>query len=412
MRIDIRWMQAALLASVAFWGFENAAAQARAAQRQTGSASQSQKAGLRGDALIQYDENTGSLIIVTDEETNAEIAKVVESLDKPVPQVLIKVLFLEVTHNNDLDLGLDGLITEERRRPFSTQVNSDTVQTLFGVAGETSGGFYRIIRDDVNVTLRALAQVSKLEVLSRPSILTRNNKSAVITVGQEVPFITNSRITQDGQTLNTVQYRDIGIILQVTPHISEDGLVAMDVTPEISALTGQTVPISENVNAPVFAKRSATTSVVVPDGSTVVIGGLMEDNSTKNDKKVPLLGDIPVLGTAFSRKIKSKSKTELLIFLTPRVVQGASDLTNMTTTEKGKGVLSPKAFPEEQLDRFLDKPNGETPALPEGIQPVSNAEQPAADAEATAETKPDAPGTEVSPDKSAKKKKRFFKSKS
>src|SRR5690606_28353238 len=133
----------------------------------------------------------------------------------------------------------------------------------------------------------------RLEVLSRPSILTRNNQEAIITVGSEVPFVTDTRITESGQQINTIVYEDIGIILRVTPFITRDGLVEMILAPEISTLTDETVPISDTLRSPVFAKRSADTVVVTPNGQTVVIGGLMEDNKTEVTSKIPLLGDIP-----------------------------------------------------------------------------------------------------------------------
>src|SRR5205085_7069263 len=129
------------------------------------------------------------------------------------------------------------------------------------------------------------------------------------------------RTTETGQTINTIQYQDIGIILNVTPHINEDGLVIMDVAPEVSSLTGTTVPISENASAPVFAKRSAQSRVGIKDGQTIVIGGLMEDRKTSTLSKVPLLGDVPGLGLLFQRRQTTKTKTELLIFLTPHVAQ-------------------------------------------------------------------------------------------
>ena len=146
-------------------------------------------------------------------------------------------------------------------------------------------------------------------MLSRPSIMARNNQEAVIVVGSEVPFITNSRITDDGQTINTIQYDNVGIILRVTPFITSDGTVEMIVAPEISTLTDQTVPISNNASAPVIAKRSAETVVVTPHGQTVVIGGLMETQRTETVQKIPILGDIPFLGIPFRRTIKARSKT-------------------------------------------------------------------------------------------------------
>lgn len=300
------------------------------------------------DAIFSYDSETGSLIVITDEETNLHIKKIIENLDRPAPQVLIKVLFLEITHANNLDIGVEGSVT------YGSEGTEDVIETIFGLADETLGGFYKILDEDLEVTLRALAEVAKLEVLSRPSILARNNEQATITIGQEVPFIRNSRVTSDGQIINTVEYEDIGIILQVTPRISADRLVEMEVMPEISTLTGETVPVSAGVDAQVIAKRSAETRVIVPDGKTVVIGGLIQDQLIETTKKVPLLGDIPLLGYAFKRTIKSKSKTELLIFLTPYVLEGPSDIANISEVEKQELELTPQVFTEKQIHKYLE----------------------------------------------------------
>jgi general secretion pathway protein D len=381
------WMILGILTASAVWWSTDAYSQQRAGAASSSTSQQSRKAGLPGDALIQYDADSGSLIIVTDEETNKHIGQVVKSLDRPVPQVLIKVLFLEVTHTNDVNLGFEGAWTKKTTHNFSTQVDTQSISDAFGVASQTTGGFYKILTQDLNLTLRALAEVTKFEVLSRPSVLTRNNKEATINVGQQVPIITNSTVSALGNVNNTVQYVDLGIILTVTPHISEDGLVAMDVAPEISALTDQTVPIGNNNEAPVFSKRSATTSVVVPDGCTVVIGGLMEDNNTNNTKKLPILGYIPVLGGAFRSKSDSKTKTELLIFLTPHVVQGANQLEAMSITEKGKALLPSKAFKETEINRFLDIPKGASASPTEGRK----ADQPATDPSVVAPATPEAP---------------------
>jgi general secretion pathway protein D len=308
-------------------------------------------AGLMGNAVIQYDKETGSLIVIADEETNQQIEKIVTSLDKPVPQVLIKVLFLEVTHTKGFDVGAEATYT------YGSKGTEDTVQSIFGLAKETRGGFYKILDEDLEIVIRAISEKTKLEVLSRPSVLARNNQQATITVGQEVPFIRNSRITDNGDTINTIEYDDIGIILKVTPHITSDRLVELEVIPEISTLTGETVPISETVNARVIAKRSAETRVVVEDGRTVVIGGMMEDNETETVTQIPILGDIPILGMAFRRKIKEKSKTELLIFLTPQVVETGKELRDVSIAEKNKTELAPTAFTNKQIDKFIDNLN-------------------------------------------------------
>src|SRR5204863_3649631 len=127
------------------------------------------------------------------------------------------------------------------------------ISSLFGGA-PAAGTALNFVSNDWNLTLHALASKGKVDVLSRPSIMARNNQEAVIVVGQEVPFITNSRITDQGQTINTIQYDNVGIILRVTPFITSEGTVEVIVAPESSSLTDQTVPISNNASAPEIAK--------------------------------------------------------------------------------------------------------------------------------------------------------------
>jgi type II secretory pathway component GspD/PulD (secretin) len=205
------------------------------------------------------------------------------------------------------------------------------------------------------VTLRAIALAGKTEVLSRPSILTRNNQPATITVGQSVPLVTSVSFNGlTGLPINSISYRDVGIILHVTPFITSDNLVEMIVSPQISQLSDQSVPISAGVSAPVIDLRTADTVVVTPTGQTVIIGGLMRTQKTQADSKIPVLGDIPGLGNLFKRKVKSNTKTELLIFLTPHIVKEPTDLAGMSAAEKRSIELAPKAFTQEELDRFID----------------------------------------------------------
>lgn len=313
----------------------------------SGATGDSYTAGRVWDALIEVDPESGSVVIIADDETNEHIKKIIESLDRPVPQVLIKVLFLEVTHRDDLDLGVQASVHTDG------EDDGNLFQSAFGLAAETTGGFYRLIEDDIDLTMRAIAEVGKMEVLSRPSILARHNQEATITIGQEVPFIRNSRVTTDGQLINTVEYEDIGIILRVTPFITEEGLVEMVVAPEISTLTGETVPISAGVDAPVFAKRSAETRVVLPDRQTVVIGGLMQEDNTETVRKIPLLGSIPYLGAAFRRTVKENAKTELLIFLTPHVIEGAARLADMTEDEQKHTEFVPETLAERSTEKYF-----------------------------------------------------------
>ena len=388
------------LARRCLWGVAFAAAvmpwahgQNRFFRGGTSRSSGSSSSGIRriGEAHFEVDPGSRSLIITTDAETNERIKQVLQTLDKPVPQALIKVLFLEVTHGNDRDIGVEfgydswasGPITPTGQatrsestsgtRTTGTSVTNVTVppspnfsprdQSFVSTLGDAvtslttaSAGdrpIVRILESDLEVTIRAMDKVAKLEVLSRPSIMARHNEEATITIGQEVPFIRNSRITNDGQTINTIEYEDIGIILTVTPHITNSGLVELVVAPEISTLTGDKVSISGGIDAPVIAKRSAETHVVVPSGKTIVIGGLMEDQETESIQKVPILGDIWGIGALFRRKVTTKSKTELLIFLTPTIVEAMTDIARVTNAEKSNARLLPEAFDDEELKRYL-----------------------------------------------------------
>jgi general secretion pathway protein D len=185
-------------------------------------------------------------------------------------------------------------------------------------------------------------------------------------VGQQVPYITNSQVTTDGSTINSVTYRTVGVILDVVPHINPDGLVTLEVAPQVSQLDpGSGVPITSNVFAPTFTIRQATAWVAIKNGDTIVIGGLMQDTKTEQIEKVPVLGDIPYLGMLFKRTTQSKTKTELLIFLTPHVAMSPDLLKHMTEEESQNLKLVPNAVqPGTWEDDMKGMRAGETTTKP------------------------------------------------
>jgi general secretion pathway protein D len=263
--------------------------------------------------------------------------------------VLIKVLVAEVTHDDTTDLGAEFSIMNLRATG-----NGAKGGTSFGLKNLGSGMVAQILENNFTTTIHALETVGKLDVLSRPYILASDNQLASITVGQEVPFVDSSRITDTGQTINTLAYKDVGILLDVVPHINADGLVILDVAPTISALTGETVAITDTTGQPIIATRSAQTRVGIMDGQTIVIGGLMEDRKTDTVDKVPILGDIPLIGEAFKRRQKKKTKTELLIFLTPHVAQAADVLKDMSKQEVEGSKLVPKSVDPNAFQEHLE----------------------------------------------------------
>jgi general secretion pathway protein D len=342
--------------------------------------------GTVGDAVISFDPETRRLIVISDEETGQYISQVVSNLDTPKPQVLIKVVFIEVEHNDGSDIGLEGTYNGNFGNSFQTGtmtnygvVNNQVVPTsidpvfgrnmaaltnAFGLQSSPfspSGGLYQLFTQDYTVTLRAIAQAGKAKILSRPSIVARNNQPATINVGQDVPLITDVRYDNFGNAINSVRYESVGIILKVTPFITSDNLVELIVSPETSDLVAdrsQWVPISSgvgvDVRAPIINTRSADTVVVTPNGQTVVIGGLMFNSDATMVSKIPYLGDIPLIGALFRRTIKNSRQTELLIFLTPYIVQAPTELAAVSKKEEAK-FDGPKTLTEKELNRFLDR---------------------------------------------------------
>jgi general secretion pathway protein D len=348
-----------------------------------------------GDAVISIDPETRSLIVIADEKTRAAISQVVSNLDRPKPQVLIKVVFLEVTRNDSLDLGVEGSYNKNIGNPLTTgfvtnfQVlnagttnagifpssitpltSSFTSSNMFGLAGGSPAGLYQIFSQDYQVTLRAIATQGKAKVLSRPSVVARNNQPATITVGQSVPLVSATRFDNFGNQINTLDYQSVGIILRVTPFITSEGLVEMILSPETSELVAdrsQWVPISSGpngtVSAPLINQRSADTVVVTPDGQTVIIGGLIADSKGEGESKIPFLGDIPLLGNLFKRKTKSDAKTELIIFLTPHIIRAPTEMAGLSAVEQAKSNAA-KGLTEQELNTFLDKIPSKQPVPP------------------------------------------------
>jgi type II secretion system protein D len=273
------------------------------------------------EVAIVAEPMTNTLLLSASPRYFDVIAQMIAELDQPPAQVLVQVLLAEVAIDDSTDFGMDW--------NFKRKFGDSTVSTgtNFAVAANLTPGFsVSVTGGDLSFFLRALQAQSRLEVLSRPQIMASDNQKATINIGQRVPFITNSRVTENGTTLNTVQYQQIGIILNVIPRINPDGFVKLTVAPEISSLDrANDIEISPGVKAIVINSRSAETTVTVQDGHTIVIGGLITTSDQTTEDKVPILGDIPILGWLFRSTHVSKERTELLIILTPTVIRNAQE---------------------------------------------------------------------------------------
>ena len=347
----------------------------------SGAGNQYNPNGSVGSATISMDSDTRSITVIADEETMKTVTQVISTLDKPRPQVLIKVVFLELQHSDDSDIGIEGgvkignsfagvngfglsaLSTGAGSNNFLGQPLS-SFQQIAPYAAGPGAGLYQVLGKDFQATLRAIAQAGKATLLSRPSVLSRDGQPATVVVGQSVPLVTSVSYSSSGLTsfpIVNISYQNVGIILKVTPFIASGGMVQMIVSPTISSVDpslSQTIAVSPGGGSPVTAPyldlRQADTVVVTPDAQPVVIGGMIQHDKNTTDIKIPVLGDIPWLGALFKRTVKTDDKNELLIFLTPHIVQAPTALTAMADKERIQ-LVPPKSDSEEMLDRFLDR---------------------------------------------------------
>ena len=302
---------------------------------QEGQPAQAGAEGVTGTVDVQPDADSNSVVVRTDPTNLEAIRRIIGELDQIRAQVLVKCFICEVTLDDESSLGVEWDWNDSlhvRKDPGTGQASTNFDLT----SSARSVGFqYQLLSENIDLFVQGLRKKGKLKVLSAPRILALDNEQAEINVGRSVPRITNTRITQDGQTLNTVEYRDIGIILTVTPHVNTDGQVRLEIAPEVSEVAPQSeaVQITEGLTSPVFVTTTATTTVSVRNNQTVVIGGLIRDRWSKSESRVPVLGDIPLLGLLFRDEIVEKTRTELMIFLTPVVITKPHDLELLTREE-------------------------------------------------------------------------------
>jgi type II secretory pathway component GspD/PulD (secretin) len=192
-----------------------------------------------------------------------------------------------------------------------------------------------------------------------------DNQKASFNVGQTVPYVTNTTTLATGQLQTSVGQQSVGVKLAVTPHITPDDFVYMEVAPEISSLSSSTVQLTEGLSAPIYNDRTADTFITVKNGETVVIGGLITTEKDSTETKVPILGDIPILGLLFKSQTNTNTKTELLIVLTPRIIRTVEDARQMSVQERDIGGTIPyesKRSPLWQGLQVVTPPIPSTPA--------------------------------------------------
>ncbi len=290
------------------------------------------------DIRFVADEVTNAVIVTTYPRLWKEIEETIKKLDKMPRQVLIEVLAAEVTLTDDTKLGIEWAVRSGRFDVSSSPsglLPGRPAQSLIPLGGAVPLGFnvFTFAADKFLAALNALASENRVNVLSNPSIMTTENRKAVINVSTSVPIVTSQQVpvATGGITGNaitqTVEYRDAGIILTVTPRIGEQGTVALDVKQEVNEV-GENEP--PPINSPRFTKREAETSVVLLNNQTLVLGGLIQNKRTRIRIGIPWLSRIPIVGYLFGSTEYKIEKTELLLLITPRTVGTALDAARLT----------------------------------------------------------------------------------
>lgn len=296
--------------------------------------------------------NSNTLLVTASPRYFEEIARIIDELDQPQAQVLIQALIAEVTLDKTTALGMEFTYTGFfNNQPLEVGDN-------FGVPGEIAsfGGLSAAVTgSELAGILRALQTDGRLEVLSRPQILAVDNQPAEINIGQSVPQITGSQTTELGNINNTIEYRDVGVILRVTPRISPDGFVSLEVEPEISSLSSSNVNVGQAGSAPIFNERKATTTVRVQNGHTIMIGGLISTDDDVRDEGIPILKSIPLIGMLFRDRSVSKKRTELIIILTPQIITTVDQADRMTQKGLERSGLQEQEGRDEIQERLLEE---------------------------------------------------------
>ncbi len=270
------------------------------------------------DLKITADEGNNALLITTTPERYGLIESALQRLDAAPLQVLLEASIAEVDLTNDLQYGVQASVT---KGPLSV-LSSAVAGSAF--APSTGGLSAALLASDIQVTLNLLSSVTRVRVISSPKLMVLNNRTAALQVGDQVPVATSSSVSTlvaNAPTVNTIQMLDTGIILRVTPRVNRNGRVMMDIAQEVS----QSVPTtSSTLNSPTIQQRRVSTSVVVDDGQTVAIGGLIHDNRELNRTGIPWLKDVPGVGALFGQSDDKVDRTELIVLIKPHVIRNGA----------------------------------------------------------------------------------------
>lgn len=342
-----------------------------------------------GGITITPDKASNALVVVASPADYQNLSQIIRQLDKRRRQVYVEAMIIEASMDKLRNLGVQWRATATKGgSPIAIGGFGTIDQTAFqnilqGLQGASMGGLGNFLTVPITTLTSSGTPIQQqlqipgyaalfslndfrdsVNILSTPQILTSDNKEAEILVGENVPFVSQSQttsalsVTSSGTAasgiVNSIVRQDVGIILKITPQITEGDHVKLDIYQEISSVKNQSDALTVSVG-PTITKRSTKTSVVVKDNQTVVIGGLMQENDEETMTKMPFLGDIPILGWLFKTKNTTKNKTNLIVFLNPHVIKEPGRLAEITRDKQKEFAVANKRFvPGELMVKFRE----------------------------------------------------------
>ena len=341
----------------------------------------SEAAPTGGPVRIAASKANNALLIRATPPVYSQIEATLLRLDTAPWQVLIEATIAEVTLNDDLRYGVQFFLQNGAVKGGFTQ-NS----TIPSTGGSTAAllpalnvpGFNFVFTPgSSNITIDALSQITDVKVLSSPSVVVQDNSEAMLTVGQEVPVTTRSAqgvFEANAPVINSIEYRNTGVILQVRPRINSNQAVSLEIAQEVSRVESQGG--TPSAPTPTFTQRKVTSRVNVQSGQTVVLGGLIQENESRGRSRVPILGDIPIIGNLFGSTSRTNGRTELIVFITPRVIRNPEDARDVSEELRSRlKSLRPPGATSVPSTPTAPAP-GQYPAQPQALVPSSRPPDP------------------------------------
>jgi general secretion pathway protein D len=335
-------------------------------KQQTDEENKAKAASVSKDVRIMADEETNSLVITSSKDDYAVLEDIIKKLDIPRRMVYLEALIMEVDADKAFDVGVQwaagGTFSEGTGTLISGFSGAAGYNMLAGISSDDPvllpGYSLGVLKQGIrigNVTFPNIAAIlkayktdSEINIISTPQVLTTDNKKAQISVGENVPYITSRNTTSGNQDYTQYEYKDVATKLSIVPHINQADTMRLEIETEVVRIKDNTA------DTPTTYKRTASTTVILNDKDTVVIGGIIGQDDTESEWKIPLLGDIPVLGWLFKTHTTNSTKTNMFIFITPRIIRNPADL---ATVSLGKEEVMRETLPSvKELVHKEDNP--------------------------------------------------------